>query len=816
MRTSTILHILVILLVVSAAALIGYVSAVAHTLNPWLLYGVVFVLCVAILLLGGQIRITRLNEKRHTVEEQLAVAEARFQAFFNDPAVAIGILSLERTLVDANPTFFRILGYERDELIGKNAAVVTYPDDDPASAQLFRELLAGQRTAYESDRRYIRKNGEIFWAHVTMTIVRGSDNQPRYLVGVLLDIDQQKRDALALAESEARFRAAFESAAIGMAELSLDGRILKANAAICKMSGYTEDELKQRYDRQNVYPEDQDIGMDLFAELVNGARDHFQVERRYVRKNGDVFWTNLTLSAVRDPGGRLLYTVVLIEDVNEQKRAMEELRQSEARFQAAFESSAIGMALMTVDEHFLKANAAVRKISGYSEEELEKITASEILYSEDSSVGLDLFTEMMEGKRDHYQMERRYVRKNGEVFWASLTLSAVRDTQGNVAYLVALVEDIDEQKRTLAELKKSEARFQAVFENIAVGITILSLEGNILAGNPTVENIVGYTVEELRNMNPLDLMFEQDREVDTALYQDLIAGRRESFVSELQYYKKNGSLYWVRVNYSLVRDPEGTPDYLIALVENIDEEKRAAEKLAAQESEYRRMLEQRIAERTEELNQANQLIQQKAAQDAANSERTRLARDLHDAVTQTLFSASLIADVLPTIWEKNPGEGIKRTEELRQMTRGALAEMRMLLVELRPNALTEIPFPDLIRQLCESVIGRDRLPIQINLEGHGKLPALVQIGLYRIAQESLNNVVKHAKATQVVVTLRMGEQVRLVVADNGSGFDTSSVLLDHFGLQIMRERADSIGAQFSIYSEVDEGTQISVTWQEKQ
>jgi len=816
MRTSTILHILVILLVVSAAALIGYVSAVAHTLNPWLLYGVVFVLCVAILLLGGQIRITRLNEKRHTVEEQLAVAEARFQAFFNDPAVAIGILSLERTLVDANPTFFRILGYDRDELIGKNAAVVTYPDDDPASAQLFKELLAGQRTAYESDRRYIRKNGEIFWAHVTMTIVRGSDNQPRYLVGVLLDIDQQKRDALALAESEARFRAAFESAAIGMAELSLDGRILKANAAICKMSGYTEDELKQRYDRQNVYPEDQDIGMDLFAELVNGARDHFQVERRYVRKNGDVFWTNLTLSAVRDPGGRLLYTVVLIEDVNEQKRAMEELRQSEARFQAAFESSAIGMALMTVDEHFLKANAAVRKISGYSEEELEKITASEILYSEDSSVGLDLFTEMMEGKRDHYQMERRYVRKNGEVFWASLTLSAVRDTQGNVAYLVALVEDIDEQKRTLAELKKSEARFQAVFENIAVGITILSLEGNILAGNPTVENIVGYTVEELRNMNPLDLMFEQDREVDTALYQDLIAGRRESFVSELQYYKKSGSLYWVRVNYSLVRDPEGTPDYLIALVENIDEEKRAAEKLATQESEYRRMLEQRIAERTEELNQANQLIQQKAAQDAANSERTRLARDLHDAVTQTLFSASLIADVLPTIWEKNPGEGIKRTEELRQMTRGALAEMRMLLVELRPNALTEIPFPDLIRQLCESVIGRDRLPIQINLEGHGKLPALVQIGLYRIAQESLNNVVKHAKATQVVVTLRMGEQVRLVVADNGSGFDTSSVLLDHFGLQIMRERADSIGAQFSIYSEVDEGTQISVTWQEKQ
>jgi signal transduction histidine kinase len=161
-----------------------------------------------------------------------------------------------------------------------------------------------------------------------------------------------------------------------------------------------------------------------------------------------------------------------------------------------------------------------------------------------------------------------------------------------------------------------------------------------------------------------------------------------------------------------VLDPDGKPDYLIALIENIDEQKRAAEKLAAQDAEYRRILEQRITERTEELSQANQLLQQKAAQDAVNHERTHLARELHDAVTQTLFSASLIADVLPIIWEANPAEGVKRLEELRQMTRGALAEMRMLLVELRPNALTEIPLPDLMRQLCESVIGRDRLPFR--------------------------------------------------------------------------------------------------------
>ena len=96
-----------------------------------------------------------------------------------------------------------------------------------------------------------------------------------------------------------------------------------------------------------------------------------------------------------------------------------------------------------------------------------------------------------------------------------------------------------------------------------------------------------------------------------------------------------------------------------------------------------------------------------------------------------------------------------------------------------------------------------------------RLPADVQVGLYRIAQEALNNVVKHAKATQAVVTLRQGETVRLTVADNGAGFDPGAVTADHLGLKIMRERAEAIGAKLSIYSEPGDGTQVSVVWEVK-
>jgi signal transduction histidine kinase len=283
---------------------------------------------------------------------------------------------------------------------------------------------------------------------------------------------------------------------------------------------------------------------------------------------------------------------------------------------------------------------------------------------------------------------------------------------------------------------------------------------------------------------------------------------------ERRYRRKNGEIFWARINYSLIRDLDGNPDYLIGMIEDIDDQKRASERLAAQDAAHRRILEKRVAERTEELNKANELLQQKATQEAVVAERTRLARDLHDAVTQTLFSATLIADVLPDIWRMNLEEGYRRLEELRQLTRGALAEMRTLLVELRPNALVEVPLAILLRQLSEALTGRARIKIQFTFEGERKLPPDVQVALYRIAQEALNNMVKHSKASQAMVVLRLGEQVRLSITDNGAGFDPTSVTADHLGLKIMCERSEAIRAKFSLYSEPGEGTQVTVTWQD--
>lgn len=208
----------------------------------------------------------------------------------------------------------------------------------------------------------------------------------------------------------------------------------------------------------------------------------------------------------------------------------------------------------------------------------------------------------------------------------------------------------------------------------------------------------------------------------------------------------------------------------------------------------------------------NAHLYRQAEETATVAERTRLARELHDAVTQTLFSTSLIAEVLPEVWESNAEAGRQRLEELRVLTRGALAEMRTLLVELRPHALVQIPLPSLVQQLSESLRGRARLPIEVSVEGQRKLPGDVQVALYRITQEALNNVVKHSKATHAVVTLRLQDPVRLSIMDNGCGFESAGISADHLGLKIMYERAEAIGARLTISSVPGEGSRVSVVW----
>ena len=209
---------------------------------------------------------------------------------------------------------------------------------------------------------------------------------------------------------------------------------------------------------------------------------------------------------------------------------------------------------------------------------------------------------------------------------------------------------------------------------------------------------------------------------------------------------------------------------------------------------------------------------------AVVAERNRIASDLHDSVTQALFSATLVTEVLPQIWERDPEEGKQELTKLRRLTRGALAEMRTMLLELRPEALERTNLSDLLEQLTDLLTSQEHIEVSSAIDPVPDLPPDVQIAFYRVAQESLNNVLKHARAEQVTISLRTlpphdpsveewRGRVALHISDDGRGFHPDQVFAEQMGLKIMAERAESISAQLNLTSQPDEGTQVVLVWE---
>jgi len=221
---------------------------------------------------------------------------------------------------------------------------------------------------------------------------------------------------------------------------------------------------------------------------------------------------------------------------------------------------------------------------------------------------------------------------------------------------------------------------------------------------------------------------------------------------------------------------------------------------------------------------------------AALQERQRLARNLHDAVNQSLFSAGLIAEVLPRLWERDPVEARQSLEDLRRLTRGALAEMRGLLAELRPSVLTDSSLGDLLRQLANAFTGRTNVATRVTIAGEHVLSPGLQVALYRICQEALNNIAKHAGANRVAIewlchagAARLSSSpehpgspqdivvssLEMRIRDDGRGFNTGQPAASgHYGLDMMRERAEAVGAQLVVTSWPGHGTEIIIRWRE--
>jgi PAS domain S-box-containing protein len=532
-------------------------------------------------------------------------------------------------------------------------------------------------------------------------------------------------------------------------------------------------------------------------------------EWRHRKLDGTLFDTEVSLNRIVVESKPVLLAVV--RDISERKTAEDERLETEQMFRAIVENSHAG--IFTIDDNFriTYANDMTSRLLLRSNDEIIGHDFREMLDEESRKLVAERYIRRQMGEDVPPRYEFNIVQKNGNKRRVEISSTIFRSASGALR-TVGQVLDITDRKKAeeglirareelesrveqrtgeLSEanrlLRQSELKYRHLVENAGTIILEMDIEGRVTFFNSFAEEFFGYKEAEILGKSVIGTIVPPQDSAGRdlrAMIDDIIENPGKYQHNENENIKRSGERVWIVWRNRPLFDDDGRLREILCMGIDRTEQKRREQVTARREREQ-----------------------------AAVVERNRLARDLHDAVSQTLFSASLISEVLPRLWERDENEGHRRLEEVRQLTRGALAEMRTLLLELRPDSLAEAEIDFLLKQLAESITGRSRVPVSVAITGRCQVPVEVKVALYRIAQEALNNVAKHAGAGQVDVKLacRAGK-VTLTVADDGRGFEMKKLPPNSLGLSIMRERAREIGAAVTVRSRPGAGTKVRVVW----
>ncbi|HUG15824.1 MAG TPA: PAS domain S-box protein [Thermomicrobiales bacterium] len=493
---------------------------------------------------------------RKLAEAERGESERRLRAVVDYSPIGIVTLDRAGVILTANHAFQRMLGYTEDELRGNTPAHLFAWTNGLQNPAEFEELVTGKIDQYAVERLYARKDGGRVWGRISISAVRDDDGSFVQSVSMVEDITEQRRAEDALRDSEARFRSAFDDAAVGMALFGIDGRFMSANPALCEMLGHASDELIGQPGLRFSHPDDTEAISDLRDRVLRGETDSYQIETRYLHRSGATVWCAVSAAVVRDESGEPLYMVTQFQDVTERKLAGEELRRSEERFRAVYENAPIGIVILNPHGDVVSANAAFERMTGYTEAEMRAMPFDDFIPQEERAASDRRFGDLVTGQIDRYTTERRYVRKDGQILWASLAISAMRDEDGRFLHTVSMIEDVTEARDAEEALRRSEHRYRSLVQNATDVTTIIDEDGIILYESPSVEGILGHIADALVGTNSFSHIHPDDTYVVRETMRHAVADPASQALVSYRFRHADGSWRWLEASArSLVDDP---------------------------------------------------------------------------------------------------------------------------------------------------------------------------------------------------------------------------------------------------------------------
>jgi two-component system, chemotaxis family, CheB/CheR fusion protein len=660
--------------------------------------------------------------------------------------------------------------------------------------------------------REIPVEDEKRWFLVRIAPYRTADERIAGVVATFIDITERKRAQDKLRESEARFRAMFVQASVGIVQIGDSGQFLAANPGFCQIVDYSEEELRSMRVADVTHPEDYAHEEGLTRQLTRGEIPDYTIEKRYRKKGGTVVWGMKTAKLVRQTSGEPLYTLAIVQAIGDRKEAEERLRASEERFRTVADN--VPQVIWTNDANG-DANYFNRRwydYTGLTPEESMGPGWQAIVHPDDARASIERWQTAF-GAGEAFDAEYRLRGADGEYRWF-LGRNVPLRTNGAVLSWFGTATDIDDFKQAQAKLTETEEKFRLLVEGTPdYAMFLLDTDNNITYWSAGAQRVFQWTAEEAIGKKGSMIFTPEDRQKGEDQKEIAQSMQQGSAPDRRWHLRKDGTRMWLDGFMRRLDDPAtGAVRGFAKIAREATEQKMAEEKLR----EAYEDLEQRVHHRTKELQAMNESLEQEMTRrqklereilEVSESERARISQDLHDSLCQELTAtAFLLKSRAKGLARQDPEAGAALTESAEMVNRNA-GLARDLARGLHPLELGEGGLVSALRELAsrtsQTVTCKCECPRTLRIPNEN-----VAVNLYRIAQEAVTNALKHAKATEIVICIeRVKDEIHLVVTDNGTPHRRRK--RGGLGIHMMQYRASVSGGTLKVESKKGKGTKVT-------
>lgn len=805
-------------------------------------------------------------------EKSLREAEERYRDLYENVPSMYFTVDPRGTVISVNEFGASELGYTVEELEGQSVLKVFCEEDHAAVLKQLKVCGRSPGKIHRWQLQKIRKNRSLLWVEEVARLVEDRQGNPNILIvcqditlrkkveddlrearenlelrvrertaelektnaDLQREIGERRKAEIALQESEERLRTLMEKIPNGISVISFEGKIRYFNPAFSKMFGYSDEEMRDKHPYDFMHPDDSRRAVERIESFLKGEPES-PSEYRVLHKNGKIVPIEVHSRLIQYEENPAVLSVVI--DISERKAAEEALKRERDRAQQYLDVAGVIFVLIGRNEQVQLINKKGCEILGYEEKKILHCNWFDHYLPESIRESVrSAFRMLMNGNTTSLEYYENPVKTRGGeeriIAWHNTVLT---DETGDILGTLSSGEDITKRKKAEEALRESEQRYALAVEAGKVGIWHWDLASNEIYLAPNLQTMLGYLPGEIgaRSEEWVRLIHPEDRRRVRVALNRLLKGKSEVYESEHRKIHKDGSIRWFFGRGNAVRNENGEVVWIIGTATDITERKQVEEEL----KKHRDHLEELVQERTARLQKINRELRREIQsrkrteaalhktgeelrrlsahrESAREEERARIAREIHDELGQLLSISQMNLTWMEMNLGGDPASLRSKIHSTSGLIGNTIEAVQRISRELRPSVLDHLGFPAALAWQTREFQAQTGIRCELAIRTKQlQLPEDVSLALFRVFQEALTNVLRHAKASEISIVLeKKGKNLRLSITDNGIGIPKEQLNdLNSLGLIGIRERIHGLNGTVGIKGGAAKGTQLTVS-----